>query len=225
MAEHYIAPSVMADAFTCPQCGAFAQQLWKHIHTDQQKAEVVGGIGTRVTWKVHAAQCTRCERTSYWLDKLMIFPLTGGAPPPAADMPDDVRADYQEARAIVRMSPRGAAGLLRLAIQKLCKHLGEPGEDLNTDIGSLVKKGLPPRIQQALDAVRVIGNESVHPGTIDLRADPKTTLAIFSLVNQIINAMITQPKETQAIYDALPERKLKGIADRDKKAREAAGNP
>jgi hypothetical protein len=48
-------------------------------------------------------------------------------------------------------------------------HLGESGKNLNTDIGNLVKEGLSVDIQQALDSLRVIGNESVHPGELDLK--------------------------------------------------------
>lgn len=76
-----------------------------------------------------------------------MFPLTSNAPPSNKDLPPDILTDYNEASAILAHSPRGAAALLRLCIQKLCQHLGEPGKDLNADIGSLVKKGLPPGVQ------------------------------------------------------------------------------
>jgi len=88
---------------------------------------------------------------------------------PNPDLPDELFRDFDEAREIVDGSLRGAAALLRLVIRKLCAHLGEKGKDINADIASLVAKGLNPLVQKALDVVRVIGNEAVHPGTIDLR--------------------------------------------------------
>jgi hypothetical protein len=94
-------------------------------------------------------------------------------------------------------------------------HLGEPGKDINKDLGSLVKKGLSPKIQKALDIVRAVGNESVHPGQIDLNDDPATTTKLFELINIIVDRMITQPKEIDKLFDSLPEGKKEAIQRRD----------
>jgi hypothetical protein len=145
----------------------------------------------------------------------MIYPTSGSAPLPNPDLPHGIKLDYEEARSIVSFSPRGAAALLRLAIQKLCKHLGEKGKDLNTDIANLVKKGLDPKIQKALDVVRVIGNEAVHPGQIDLKDDTKTVEKLFTLVNLIAEAMISQPKHVDNLYKSLPPDKKDQIKKRN----------
>ena len=132
-----------------------------------------------------------------------------------ADMPEEIRLDFEEARSIIDLSPRGAAALLRLAVQKLCKNLGEQGDDINKDIGSLVAKGLPVQMQRALDAVRVIGNESVHPGKLDLKDDHDIAEHLLELVNMIVEDRITRPKQLEALYARLPQSKRDGIEKRD----------
>ena len=136
---------------------------------------------------------------------------------PNEDLNKDIQKDYNEAASIVEKSPRAAAALLRLGIQKLCKQLGEEGSNINKDISELVKKGLAIQIQQALDIVRVVGNESVHPGQIDLDDNKEIALKMFELINVIAQTMITQPKEIEKLYSSLPEEKLDGIAKRDSK--------
>ena len=123
--------------------------------------------------------------------------------------------DFDEARCIVDRSPRGAVALLRLALQKLCKDLGESGANINSDIASLVAKGLLPGVQEALDSLRVIGNNAVHPGHLDLRDDRDTATSLFGLLNFIVEQMITRPKELQAIYKTLPPSSLAAIQTRD----------
>jgi len=93
---------------------------------------------------------------------------------------------------------------------------GRASKDLNTDIGSLVKKGLDARVQRALDVVRIVGNESVHPGTIDLRDDRATAIKLFSLVNLIAEKMITNERHVAEMYAGLPTAKLEQIEKRDK---------
>jgi hypothetical protein len=151
----------------------------------------------------------------------MLFPSAMQADNPNPDLPEDVRIDYEEAGRIVGLSPRGAAALLRLAIQKLCIHLGEAGT-IDGAIANLVKKGLLPLVQQSLDAVRVIGNEAVHPGVMDLRDDRQTAGQLFKLINVIAEQMISTPKHVAEVYQKLPPNKLKAIEERDKAARPTA---
>lgn len=146
----------------------------------------------------------------------MIFPANILVEIPNGDLPDEIKEDYIEAANIVNDSPRGAAALLRLAIQKLCLNLGEEGKNINNDIASLVKKGLPERIQKALDTVRVVGNEAVHPGVLDIKDNREIAFALFKLINIISEKMISEEKEIDEIYNSLPEEKLEQIKNRDK---------
>lgn len=205
----YTPPEFQLNAYNCPHCGAFAKQSWSHIRYQRFGAGFVNVSDSGV------AICSHCNENSYWLDSRMLIPSGGGAPLPSPDLPDDVKPDYLEAAEIVNISPRGAVALLRLAIQKLCKALGEPGNNINDDIASLVQKGLPVRVQEALDAVRVIGNEAVHPGQLDLEDDAPTATALFGLINFITEKMISEPNEVERVYSLLPEGKRAAIEERD----------
>jgi hypothetical protein len=165
---------------------------------------------------LHLSQCFTCKGISAWVHDFLLFPKKFYIVPPNPDLPDNVQRDYEEAGTILDMSPRGSAALLRLAIQKLCIYLGEPGKNINDDIASLVKRGLDKRVQQALDVVRVIGNNAVHPGHMDITDDKDIARTLFGLVNLIAEKMISEPKHVQSLFDSLPEGARKQIEKRDK---------
>ena len=167
---------------------------------------------------LHASQCYACDKFAVWRHDRLIYPSTRTGPAPNAELPDDIRADFEEARTILELSPRGSAALLRLSVQKLCQHLlkDDSGKDLNADIGKLVDKGLNPLVQKSLDAIRVIGNNAVHPGVLDLKDDHDTTLKLFDLVNLIADQMISQPKVVDRAYeDLVPDGAKQAIERRD----------
>ena len=168
-------------------------------------------------WNVILSECFNCKKISVWIHSRLVHPRTGDAPPPNPDLPEEIRPDYDEASSILDKSPRGAAALIRLGIQKLCKEVGQPGKNINEDIAALVKDGLDPLVQQALDAVRVIGNNAVHPGQIDLRDDRATAERLFDLLNVIVERMISVPKHVLEVYEALPDEERKKIDKRDAK--------
>ena len=70
-------------------------------------------------------------------------------------------------------------------------------------------------MQMAQDVVRVIGNNAVHPGRIDLRDDRPTAESLFRLINLICEKMISEPRHVEAVYAALPEPARKSIERRD----------
>lgn len=203
MARFYPA-EYAAKQFNClhAECGVFAAQSWDTLK------RVRPGAGYRDTI-IKSCKCNHCGRFSYWASEILIYPADSTAPPVHENTPEACKADYEEARCIANASPRGAAALLRLAVQKLMVELGEGGKNINGDIGSLVEKGLPIEIQQALDVCRVVGNNAVHPGEIDLKDTPETASALFDLFNVIIEDRIARVAKIKAAYVGLP----KGIRD------------
>jgi hypothetical protein len=161
------------------------------------------------------SKCYNCGKYAVWLGDRLLFPGELEGPHPIAEMPDGIRSDFNEARSILNASPRGAAALLRLAIQKLCIHLGEKTGSLDNAIRSLVARGLNPTVQKSLDIVRVVGNEAVHPGVLDLKDDRETAVTLLDLVNLIVEQMISNPAKVEHMYSKLPKDKRKAIEKRD----------
>lgn len=130
--------------------------FWSNI--ERQAAGDIFAEGTDwnsrnvVIRNVAASRCRECDGMSIWLYDRLLWPASNVAPEPNADLPQDIVRDYQEAGSILAASPRGAAALLRLCLQKLCAHLlgSASGKSIDDDIGTLVSKGLDARIQRAL---------------------------------------------------------------------------
>lgn len=211
MSEEYEPPAENKSAFNCPHCGAFARQgsgdlVWRgnsYHHLEE-------GLIKR---------CSRCGEHTIWYKSKLIFPRESTAPRPHVMMPDSVKRDYTEARQVLDDSPRAAAALLRLAIQRLLEdELKADGSSNFEMIGNLVESGdISPRIQKALDSVRVTGNNSVHPGEMDMDDNKEIAEALFTLTNEIVDEAIARDARIDEVYDSLPEGPKKGIEQRDAK--------
>jgi hypothetical protein len=215
MASTFEPPALKKAAFTCPHCDAYAAMNWEDMcHMAR------GGL---VKEPLLVATCHRCRKDSVWIDsedyggQFMIFPKPSAAPLPNEDLPAECMKDYMEARSIADGSPRGAAALLRLCVQKLAVHLGGSGKNINDDIALLVRNGLPVRVQQALDVVRVVGNNAVHPGEMSIEDQPQTVLALFGLINLIVDNQITQIRQVEGLFARLPEGAREAVGKRDGK--------
>lgn len=208
MEKRYFPPIFKGKQFNCIHCGVYAGQDWYdlYIHNTSRGQELSD---------FKATFCCHCGGRSFWHKEKMIIPLESPIELHHADMPEDCISEYQEARGVFSISPRAAAALLRLCIQKLLPHLGEKGKNINDDIKSLVAKGLPVLVQKALDYCRVVGNNAVHPGEIDINDTPEIAQNLFRMINFIIEDRITRPKEIEALYNQLPQTSREAIDKRD----------
>ncbi len=218
----YFPPVIGKGEYHCPYCNVYAKQFYAHLHsfTNFNWSSVVdkqSKFNEPISGKWIVTKCQRCSEIAFWNEGNLIYPKKTIAPPPNLDLSEDIKIDYREAANVFSDSPRAAAALLRLALQKLCKQLGEKGENINEDIKNLVSKGLNPLVQKSLDALRITGNNAVHPGEIDLTEEPDRVVKLFDLINFIANKMITEPKEIENFYEQLPPGSKEAIDKRDKK--------
>ena len=210
----YTAPDFDKDAFNCPHCGAFAHMKWVSNEPNVYYRAICAHCKQYSFWRVTETDLTGLEPRKGEI----LYPDFGSAPLPSEDMPEDVKKDYEEAARIFIKSPRGAAALLRLGLQRLCIHLGEGGENINADIRSLVeKKKLSGIAIKIADTVRITGNNAVHPGKISDEDIDNLAGNMFGLINAIVEETITKPKIWNNLYQLMPENTRNAAEEKDKK--------
>jgi hypothetical protein len=204
MKSEFIPPRFKGEGFHCPHCGVFAHQHWYEITLEEDSEREKSSAGEVLS----VCTCEKCNNFSLWIEEDIIYPVSGKAPLPLDDMPEETKKRFLEARSILGASPGSAAALMRLALGQLISHLGEK-EDIIGNIESLKNRGLDAKFQKALHSVRMIGEEAVTPGQIDPGDDEETALVLFNLMNLIVDTLITQPRMVDEILEKLPGSKKK----------------
>lgn len=202
--KNFISSYFNGESFTCPHCNTYAQMNW-----EESNFEYYNNI------KIFIAFCCACCQPSIWYEKKMIYPKLRLVDFPNQDLPDNIKEIYEEAALIVDESPRGACALLRLTLQELMKYLGQDNKKLDNAIAELVKKGLPLKIQKALDIVRIIGNNAVHPNELDINDNSEIAYKLFNMINLIADRMITAENEIEELYKKIPDGAKKAVEKRD----------
>lgn len=241
--NEYIKPKFGIDYFTCPVCNKNNYQKWYRLSKiaikftnftnpiHENNLEALGTVdydnGNSLLphrdinlpspiEDIYISQCY-CDSYAIWKDEEIIYPKTILAQPPHEMMPEEVKNIYLEAAKISQDSFKASAALLRLALQLLLKEIGGQGKNINDDIGTLLQDGIiHTDVQKACDTLRVIGNESVHPGQIDIADTEKITTALFHLMNYIVKETIEAPAQRDALYGLLPNNAKEGIENRNR---------
>ena len=86
-------------------------------------------------------------------------------------------------------------------------------------IGQLVEdRKVFGRVQEAMDYLRVTGNDAVHPGLLDHEGkdDAEVSRGLFKILNYIVAETIESDAMVRDLYQILPERVREGIENRDR---------
>lgn len=213
--SHYVEPQFNIEAFNCPHCKVLTHHTWfGNVMIND------GRYYNKYDNHTNFSLCYTCNEYSIWYKEKMIYPKFNSSviPDPNQDLLEDCKTLYNEAKDVYPISKRAAAALLRLCVESLCMQLGktiDAKNSLDSAIRELVRDGLNPRIQQALDILRVVGNHAVHPGLIKIDDEALEISKLFNFINLIAKTLISDPKETEEVYLLLPEGERNKIEKKD----------
>jgi hypothetical protein len=136
---------LILNAAACPSCHRPILEAAVRIPNSGSGAAVIFGGG----W-------VTSRETTLW-------PLGTGRPPVPTAVPANVKADYEEAAAVLPISPKASAALSRRILQDVLVNAG--GAITRNLIDQIVEvmPSLPKILAEQVDAIRVIGNFSAHP--------------------------------------------------------------
>lgn len=118
-------PKFKAPVFRCPRCDTVAMQYWAQPYRKESVKESGGPWRNKevVLQDLAISTCQSCHGRSLWFENRLVYPPQTINQPVPHDMPEELQADFEEARAVAPHSPRAAAALLRMCVENLCKKL------------------------------------------------------------------------------------------------------
>ena len=168
----------------CPHCTVTIHPVWEYGWIDEVR-------GDRPCWQWVKTICPACQNTFIKAHLRTIF---GGevpdqeAEPPYAEVwiepaspkrrpvaeviPSNLAADYEEALAVLAISPKASAALSRRVLQSILDEQGYVGRNLANQIDRVLaeKQGdkvLPTSVRDTVDVIRNVGNFAAHAITDD----------------------------------------------------------
>lgn len=203
----------MSDPFRCPYCNEIIPMI-KELYSKRRVS--FGGIiidsnNENEEVNISYFKCPNCKKytvISEGLGKDVKFPLTFLKPQSNAIkypeyIPKQIRQDYEEACAIVRLSPKASATLSRRCLQGMIRDFwGIQEKNLYTEISSLRDKVYPTQ-WAVLDSLRKLGNIGAHPERdiniiVDIEPDEATKL--IKVIELLMKDWYIQRYETEKLY-------------------------
>lgn len=210
--EFNVGDTVSIDKFRCPFCKQRSIYRYTNLKDLSDDAYVV--------------RCGACVRGSIWIQAPdskkgknrtfnLVYPLVSVVDEPNPDMPEDVKVEYREASLVVVHSPKAAAALMRLALEKLLRSFEKSSCSLSSVIQKLERsQRISKKSAQLADILRITGNNAVHPGVMTLEDIEEVCTGLFVLLNRLVEELISIPKRDQELIKKLPEGQQRKLLER-----------
>lgn len=220
MSDSFSLPNL---TFTCPRCQVickhqplpiieeiFPNERVRDLISPFEKNKEVGLFDFARLFPITAhsiTRCPNCNGLSLLVDGELVWPKPSGIPA-SSYMPEEVLTPYNEAQKILHYSPWGACVLLRIALERLCCHLGQTQGTLYSRIEQL---NLTASEKKIWTAIREVGNASAHENAEFLNSyqsntDPNIAIVLSRFLNQLVESHISAVCEAEEIQNLLKKK-------------------
>lgn len=174
----------MSFNWTCPYCNRDTTINEDRVHETSTSLEISNAEGHRrldirfivcpnkeckrftlsltmrpIVWEQQGM--TRTKRLGDILNSWNLLPPSKAKPFPEY-IPEGLRADYQEACAILELSPKASATLSRRCLQGMIRNFWNVNKGRLVDEIDAIEDKVDPDVWAAIDAVRKVGNIGAH---------------------------------------------------------------
>ncbi|WP_437712436.1 DUF4145 domain-containing protein [Sorangium sp. So ce448] len=131
----------------------------------------------------------------------IIYPPVRNTRPLPPEVPKPYRSDFDEAAAVLDISPKASAAISRRILQHVLREeLGITRRSLEREIDEFIARNdVPSTLKQAVDAVRTVGNFAAHPmkstsiGEV-LEVEPGEAAWLLDVLEALFDFVFVQPK-------------------------------
>ncbi len=205
----------MSDSFTCPFCNHTIPVV------DSTFTQTVVGFPVLTTFgysiendysiKIRIYKCPNCKKAASFADyagselpekTIPIFPISNARQFPKY-VPTSIRNDYEEACAIVNLSPKASAALSRRCLQGMIRDFFEISRNSLYEEIDAIKSKIPTEQWAVLDGLRRIGNIGAHmEKDINLIIDiePSEAQKLIKLIELLIQQWYIERHNQQQLF-------------------------
>lgn len=134
-------------------------------------------------------------------------------------VPSAIKADYEEACAIVDLSPKASATLLRRCLQGMIRDFwGISGKTLNLEISALKDK-IPGDLWSSIDALRQLGNIGAHmekDTNVIVDIEPNEAIMLIELIELLMKEWYINREGRRKLFSSIQSTNQSKQSDRKK---------
>ncbi len=211
----------MSDSFTCPFCNHTMPLMRNTYYKQEVNFHIEGGnvfpynLDSEYCINIRMYRCPSCQKITSFADysgselpskTIPLFPISLAKQFPSY-VPEAIRRDYEEACAIVTLSPKSSATLSRRCLQSMIRDFwGVTGKKRLVDEINELQNKVPAKQWEILNCLRRIGNIGAHPeADINLIIDinPDDAQKLISIIELLIRQWYIERHEQEQLFNEI----------------------
>jgi len=123
-------------------------------------------------------------------------------------IPEILRKDYEEAMAILELSPKASATLSRRCIQGIIRDFWKISKNRLIDEIDAIKDKVDPTTWKSIDAIRVVGNIGAHMEkdiNLIIDVDPDEAFLLTQIIEILFSDLYIHKHERELMFNAIVE--------------------